>query len=109
MSTVYRARQLSLNRVVALKVLSGGELASPAMLARFRREAEAVAKLDHPNVVPIYEIGEHDANPFLVMRFVEGSSLAEKLSKFALARCSEAAQLLANDAPPLRPWGECPP
>jgi len=103
MGFVYRARQFSLNRIVALKVVAGGELASPAALARFRREAEAAAKLDHPNIVPIYEVGEHESNPFLVMRFIEGASLAQKLSEVALApgdgrRQPEIARLIATVA-----------
>ena len=103
MGFVYRARQRSLNRMVALKVVGAGDMASPAALARFRREAEAAAKLDHPSIVPIYEVGEHEANPFLVMRFIEGASLAEKRDEVALApgdahRQSEIARLIATVA-----------
>lgn len=85
MGIVYRARQRSLNRIVALKMIAKGDFASPAALARFRREAETAAKLDHPNIVSIIEIGERGANPFLSMRFVEGDSLARYLPRFVLS------------------------
>jgi WD40 repeat protein len=78
MGIVYKARQPSLDRLVALKVLREGEHAAPDDVARLRREAEAVARLQHPNIVQIYEIGEQDGRPFLALEFVEGESLARK-------------------------------
>ena len=77
MGVVYRARQLSLNRVVALKLLLGGEFAGPEFIKRFRREAEAAARLRHPNIVAIHEFGFQDGQQFLAMEYIEGRSLSD--------------------------------
>ncbi len=93
MGLVYKARQVGLNRLVALKVVRGGAHASPQQRARFRIEAEAIASLQRPNVVQIYDVGEHDGCPYFAMELVEGGTLADRL-RAAPPGPDEAARLI---------------
>ncbi|MEX0711231.1 MAG: serine/threonine-protein kinase [Pirellulales bacterium] len=94
MGIVYKAWQPSLQRTVALKLILRGELASQADLARFRHEAEAAARLDHPHIVPVYEVGECDGQPYFIMKYIEGTTLAERLAVGPM-QPREGAALLA--------------
>jgi eukaryotic-like serine/threonine-protein kinase len=94
MGVVYRAHQRSLGRVVALKRLLRGDAAMPADVARFRAEAEAAARLDHPHIVPVYHVADDDGQPYFLMKYVEGTTLARLLAEGPMTAV-EAARLLA--------------
>jgi hypothetical protein len=95
MGVVWRARQVSLNRPVALKMILSGQLAGPAEVQRFRTEAEAAANLDHPNILPIYEVGEHEGQQYFSMKLIDGGSLADAIRNKPLSE-RKAVELLAN-------------
>jgi serine/threonine protein kinase len=93
MGVVYQARQLALNRLVALKVILAGAYAGAEELARFKTEAEAVARLQHPNIVQIHEVGEHAGRPYFALEYAGGGSLAAQLAGTPLP-ARQSAQLL---------------
>jgi serine/threonine protein kinase len=95
MGIIYRARQRNLNRIVALKMILSGAIAAPEDVKRFYTEAEAAASLEHSNIVPIYEIGEHEGQHFFSMALVDGKSLAEPLKNGPLG-AKEAAEIMSK-------------
>jgi serine/threonine protein kinase len=92
---VFRARQKSLNRIVALKVIAVGRWATEAHVKRFRREAEAAARLEHPCIVPIHEVGERDGSCYFSMKLVEGGQLDEVVRRSPMS-IRKAAELVAT-------------
>jgi len=96
-SVVYRARQRRLNRIVALKTLHGSALTSRDAFERLQTEAQAVARLDHPHIVPLYEVGRHSGTHFLTLRYFEQGSLAQALKQRRFTP-TEAARFLATAA-----------
>jgi WD40 repeat protein/predicted Ser/Thr protein kinase len=95
MGVVYRARQRSLNRVVALKMILAGEFATPEFVRRFKNEAEAAARLRHPNIVTIHEVGEHEGQHFFAMEYVDGPHLGELVREQPLSPRRAATYLKA--------------
>src|SRR5208282_4904086 len=98
MGEVYRARDTRLNRDVAIKVLPAGFARDPERLRRFQQEAQAVAALNHPNILAIHDFGEHEGSPYIVMEFLEGATLRERLQPGAVPvrKAAESAEQIAR-------------
>ena len=84
MATVYKAYHASLDRYVAVKALHAAFGEDATFSARFQREARVVAKLEHPNIVPVYDYAEHEKRPYLIMKYIEGDTLKARLNKAPL-------------------------
>jgi tetratricopeptide (TPR) repeat protein len=106
MGVVYQARQCSLKRTVALKMILAGLHADSRARGRFRTEAEAVARLQHPNIVQIYEVGESDGKPFLSLEYVEGNSLLKKIARTPQAE-GQAARIVETLARAVQYMHQC--
>ncbi len=101
MGVVYRARQVGLNRTVALKMIRAGKFSSDTEIQRLRIEAEAAAQLDHPGIVPVFEVGEHEGLHYFTMAFIDGVTLSSRLSSGPLP--ARAAAELIEKSPLLLP------
>jgi serine/threonine-protein kinase len=99
MGVVYRARQASLERVVALKMIRSAFLASELEVHRFLNEAKSAAMLDHPNIVPIFEVGEHEGQHYFSMRLVEGGNLAQRIAMGEFQASNESSSSATRDLP----------
>jgi eukaryotic-like serine/threonine-protein kinase len=97
MGVVFRTRQVSLNRTVALKMILGEHFSSASLVQRFQTEAEAAARLEHPNIAPVYEIGIHESQHYFSMRFLEGGTLKQAMAKEKVLP-RRAAELMATIA-----------
>jgi tetratricopeptide (TPR) repeat protein/tRNA A-37 threonylcarbamoyl transferase component Bud32 len=106
MGVVYKARQQGLNRLVALKMILTGPYSAPEERRRFQREAKAVARLRHPGIVQIYEVGEHEGRPYFSMEYLEGGNLAQKLEGTTLPG-RPAAELVETLARAIQAAHEC--
>jgi tetratricopeptide (TPR) repeat protein len=98
MGVIFKARQISAKRTVALKMILAGPYASPADLQRFRAEAEAAAQLDHPNIVPLYGVGEDNGRPYFSMKLIEGGNLAYRAAQSPRMESRGLVKLLATVA-----------
>ncbi|TWT95732.1 serine/threonine-protein kinase [Neorhodopirellula pilleata] len=98
MGVVFRARQRSLGREVAVKMILRGRLASDADMQRFLAEAAATASLEHPGIVPVYEVGDIDGRPFFSMKYIDGETLAQRVGTSGPLNAREASQMIVDVA-----------